>query len=94
MWELVFFSQCAPSLLSPHGHYNAYISQAAKGVSGNQNTLIDFFERIESFFRRLEIYIGVPVTTERMDTIIKIMVEVISILGVATKEIMQGRMSE
>ena len=35
-----------------------------------------------------------PRTAEMMDTIILIMVEVLSILGVATKEIRQGRMSE
>ena len=55
---------------------------------------MDIFERIESFFRRLETYTEVPQTTEMMDTIISIMVEVLSILGVATKEIGQGRMSE
>ena len=46
------------------------------------------------FFRRLEVYTDVPPTTEMMDPIILIMVEVLSILGVATKEIGQGRMSE
>ena len=55
---------------------------------------MDIFERIESFFRRLEMYAEVPPTTEMMDTIVLIMVEVLSILGVATKEIRQGRMSE
>jgi hypothetical protein len=63
-------------------------------VRGGQNTLVDVFERIESFIRRLEIYTEVRPTTEMMDTIIQIMVEVISILGIATKEIKQGRMSE
>ena len=74
--------------------YNVYISQAAKDVQGGQDTLVDAFERIESFFRRLEIYTDVPPTAEMMDTIIRIMVEVLSILGIATKEIKQGRLSE
>ena len=30
--------------------------QAAKDVRASQNTLVDIFERIESFFRRLEVY--------------------------------------
>jgi hypothetical protein len=55
---------------------------------------MDIFERIEMFFRRLEVYTNVPPTTEMMDTIILIMVEVLSVLGVATKEIRRGRMSE
>jgi hypothetical protein len=55
---------------------------------------MDIFERIEMFFRRLEVYTDVPLTTEMTDTNILIMVEVLSILGLATKEVGQGRMSE
>ena len=55
---------------------------------------MDIFERIESFFRRLEIYINVPPTPEMMDIIMQIMVEVLLILGIATKEMKQGRTSE
>jgi len=55
---------------------------------------VDIFERIEMFFRRLEIYTEVPPTAQMMDNIIRIMVEVLSILGIATKEIKQGRLSE
>jgi hypothetical protein len=76
------------------GHRNTHIFQAAKDVRASRDTLMDIFERIESFFRRLETYTEVPQTTEMMDTIVLIMVEVLSILGVATKEIRQGRMSE
>jgi hypothetical protein len=46
------------------------------------------------FFRRLEMYTEVPLTAEMLDTIIQIMAEVISILGIATKEIKQSRTSE
>jgi hypothetical protein len=81
-------------LISPRGHYNAYVSQATKDVRGGQGTFVDVFERIESFFRRLEVYTGAPPTNEMIDTLIRIMVEVLSILGIATKEIKQGRMSE
>ena len=76
------------------GHCNTYISQAAKDAQASQAILMDVFERVESFFRRLEVYTGVPPSTEMMDTIIMIMVEVLFILGVATKEIRQGRISE
>ena len=76
------------------GHCNAFVSQAAKDARAGQDTLIDIFERIEMFFRRLEIYTEVPSTMEMMDIVIQIMVEVLSILGIATKEIKQGRMSK
>jgi len=74
--------------------FNACIPQAARDVSSSQGTLIDIFERIENFFRRLEVYTEVPPTAEMMDMMVKIMVEILSILGIATKEIKQGRMSE
>ena len=75
------------------GHCNTYTSQTAKDVRASQDTLIDVFERIEMFFRRLEIYTEVQPTTEMMNIIIQIMVEVISILGIATKEIKRSRIS-
>jgi hypothetical protein len=52
------------------------------------------FERTEMFLRRLEIYTEVPSTMEMMDIIVQIMAEVLSILGIMTKEIKQGRMSK
>jgi hypothetical protein len=76
------------------GHSNTYISQAAKDVQASQDTLVDTFERIESFFRRLEVHTEVPPTTEMTDTIVQIMVEVLSILAIAIKEIKQGWLSE
>ena len=70
------------------------LSQAAKDVQASQDTLIDIFERMEMFFRRLEIYTELPLTMEMMDTIIQIMAEILSVLGIATKEIKQGRSSK
>ena len=63
-------------------------------VRASQETLIDIFERIENFFRRLEIYTEVSPTPEMIDIITKIMVEVLSILAIATNEIKQGHASE
>jgi hypothetical protein len=68
--------------------------QAAKDVRASQDTLIDIFERMEHFFRRLSVYTEVTPTTEMMDIIMKIMVEVLTVLGIATKEMKQGRTSE
>ena len=75
-------------------HSNTYCLQAAKDVRASQDTLFDIFERMEMFFRRLEMYTEVPLTTEMTDVIIEIMAEVLSILGIATKEIKQSRTSE
>jgi len=56
--------------------------------------LVDLFSRIENFFKRLESYTEVKPTSAMTDIIIKIMVEVLTILGIATKEVEQGRSSE
>ena len=69
-------------------------SQAAKDARASQDVLMDIFERIELFFRRLDIYTQVPPMPEMMDMVIRIMAEVLSILGIAMKEIKQGRMSK
>jgi hypothetical protein len=46
------------------------------------------------FFRRLEIYTEVPPTSEMTENIVQIMVEVLSIFGIAMKVIKQGRTSK
>jgi hypothetical protein len=56
--------------------------------------LIRIFIQIEHFFTRLEIYTCVPLTPAMMSITADIMVEVISLLGFATKEIKQRRISE
>ena len=94
MLVLVFSFQCVPYFLSLRELFVIHILQAAKDVRSSQETLIDIFERIENFFHRLEVYIAVPPTPEMMDMMVKIMVEVLSILGIATKEIRQGRTSK
>ena len=75
-------------------YYDVLISQAAQGIGADRDALIVLFERIENIFRRLEIYIDVPPTPGMTDVIVKVMVEVLCILGIATKEIKQNRASE
>jgi hypothetical protein len=56
--------------------------------------LTRIFVRIGYFFTRLEIHTRVPLTPEMTNIMADIMVEVISLLGFATKEIKQCRISE
>ena len=70
------------------------VPKAAKDVISAQEALIDIFERIENFFRRLETYTEVRPNAAMTDIIVKIMVEVLNILGIATVEIKQGRTSQ
>ncbi|KAH9984695.1 hypothetical protein BJV77DRAFT_965965 [Russula vinacea] len=67
---------------------------AAKDVGASQDKLIELFNRIEHFFLRLEIYSSIKPTAAMMDIIIEIMVEVLTILAIATKEAKRVRLKK
>ena len=69
------------------------ICQAASGVSSSYDALFDLFECLDSFLRRLDIYSNIEPTPIMTDIIVKIMVELLSVLALATKQIKQGRFS-
>jgi hypothetical protein len=66
----------------------------AKDVEASHEMVLDIFGRIENFFRRLEVYTTVQPTPAMTDMMVKIMVEVLDILGTATKEMKLCRASE
>jgi hypothetical protein len=68
--------------------------QAASGVTSSYDALLDLFECLGDFLKRLEIYTTIPPIPIMSDIIIKIMVELLSVLALATKQITQGRFSE
>ena len=72
---------------------NTNVCQAAKDVDASQEVLAELFESIENFFRRLESYTEAPLTDAMIDLIVKIMVEVLNIFAIATKEMKQSRAS-
>ncbi len=75
-----------------YGHLTS-LSQAAGDVHASYDIIADIFEYILYFFRRLELYSEVSPTDEMKNTIAKMLVEVLSILAIATEEISQCRMS-
>jgi hypothetical protein len=56
--------------------------------------LVELFERIGNFLSRLETYTDVPPTVAMTEMTVKVMVVVLSILAVATREIERGKASE
>ncbi len=56
--------------------------------------LIDLLERIESFFKRLESYTELKPSEKMTDMMVKILVEVLSVLAIVTVEIKQKRRSK
>jgi uncharacterized membrane protein len=63
-------------------------------VKSSYDALIDTFEYIDSFLRRLMIYSEIEPTLAMTEVIIKIMVELLSVLALATKQISQGKLSK
>ena len=69
-------------------------TQAANGISSSYDALLELFECLSSFLKRLDIYINIPPTPLMREIIVKIMAEVLSVLALATKQIKQGRLSK
>ena len=63
-------------------------------MASSYDAVLDLFECLGSFIKRLEIYTTIPPSTMMMDIILKIMVELLSVLALATKQINQGRFSK
>jgi hypothetical protein len=70
------------------------VNQTAKGVIASSDAFVDLLESIEHFLNRLDIYIRIRPTPAMDEIVIKIMVELLSTLALATKEFKQGRSSK
>ena len=68
--------------------------QTAKGMISNFDALIDLFESIGHFLNRLDIYTRIPPTPAMDEIVVKILMELITTLGVVTEELKQRRSSE
>jgi hypothetical protein len=94
----IYGDRCSPPcpciLPFPRTNYFNTLTQAAKDARASRDMLIDLFNCIERFFQRLEIYTGTTPTTAMTNIIVDIMVEVLTILAMATKEVKRGRLSE
>ena len=68
--------------------------QTAKRIEPSSDLLIDLVGSIEHLLGRIEIYTQIPHTPELDEMVVKIMVELIYTLALATKGLTQGRSSE
>jgi hypothetical protein len=70
------------------------LCQAAIDVSSSYDALLELFECIASFLKRFHVYTTkIPLSSLMSEIIVKILVEVLSVLALATKQIKQGRFS-
>ena len=56
--------------------------------------MVDLFESFDNFLSRLSIYAEIPPTPAVTDILVKIIIELIATLALATKQVKQGRFSE
>ncbi|KAH9047953.1 hypothetical protein EDB83DRAFT_2523009 [Lactarius deliciosus] len=64
---------------------------AGKSTVISRDVLVELFDRIKSLFRHLKTYTEIPPSRAVMDILVKIMVEVLSILAIATKGVKERR---
>ena len=65
-----------------------------KDVVASHDTLMHLFERIHFFLQRLKSYTGMPLTNGPRELLGKIMAQLLSILALSTKAMMDRRISE
>ena len=63
-------------------------------MRASYEALVDLFASLENFLNRLSIYGAIPPTPALTNILVKITVELISTLALATKQVKQGRFSE
>jgi len=71
--------------------FSADILQEAKDVWASHDALIDLFERIQFFLKRLDAHTQISPTKDVVEILVKIVAEIISLLSIATKEMQRSR---
>ncbi|KAN0141929.1 hypothetical protein V8E53_000391 [Lactarius tabidus] len=64
---------------------------AAKNAKAGHDVLVELFERIEGFFKRLAVYTQVSLTAEMTEVFVNIMSEALCILSIAKREVKRRR---
>jgi hypothetical protein len=63
-------------------------------MRASYEALIDLFASFDNFLSRLSIYTEIPLTPALTNVLVKIIIELISTLALATKQVKQRRFSE
>jgi hypothetical protein len=82
-----------PSQIPSAHHRDIQVPQAVKDVSSIYDTLVDLLASFEKFLSRLSIYSMVPPTPALSHVLVKIIVELLYTLALATKQVKQERFS-
>ena len=90
----MFSSPCVPPFFPGRIDLIFERPQAADGVSASYDALLELFECLGNFLKRLHIYTEISLDPLMTEIVAKIMVELISILAVSKKQIGRGRLSK
>ena len=90
----ILLGVCPSDVLFNQFSRDVWVLQAASGVTSSYDALMDLFECLGNFLKRLEIYTTIPPTPMMTNIIVKILVALLSVLALATKQIKQGRFSK
>ena len=58
------------------------------------DAFVELFESVEHFLYRLDIYTKITSTIAMTEILVKILLDILSTLALATKEVRQGKLSE
>ena len=83
-----------PSLVPKCVLCDIRVYQAAKRVDSSNDILVELLESIENFLKRLAIYTQIPPTAASDEMVVKIMMELLSTIALATKGFEKERSSE
>ena len=89
----VLLAVCTTRFLQNSSH-NLCKHQAIKDISASYDALVELFELIKTFLRRLDIYTKVQSMTAMTQIVVKILVKLLATLALATQQVKQGRLCE
>jgi len=68
--------------------------QAAKGVSSNYDSIIEMLERFREFLNRLQVHLEATITPPLRAIFVKFLAQLLLTIGLKTKLMKEGRISE
>ena len=90
----ILLAVCAFPYLRRTYRCDVQVYQATKGIDSGYDALVDLFESVARFFRRLAIYTQIPHTTALDDVLTRILMELLSTFAQATEVLEHGRSSK
>ena len=73
---------------------DAFVGQAARGVSSNYDSIIEMFDRFQDFLDRLKVHLESTITPPLRAIIVEFLAQLLLTIGLKTKLVKEGRVRE